>query len=111
MHSRGVVSSLFSLLACSVADGPSVADAGPSALLSAAEWQALTAPPGGVHEVWSAACKGVRIGQEYRVMPTLFCAPRPYPDSDTVDCRIGDYCETSADCTSKPGGVCQGSRM
>lgn len=110
MDAREGVWSLFLLLACTSTAAPSGADAGTVVLLSEAEWQALIAPRPGVHEVWSAACNGVRIGQEYRVRPALICEARRYPDSDTIDCRIGgNYCETSADCTAKPGGVCRGS--
>jgi hypothetical protein len=112
-HSLGLLWSLFLLLACpSTKVGPAGADAGAPAPISEVEWSALTAPRVGVHEVWSEACNGVRIGQEYRVVPTVGCYPRPStypPTTDTRDCRLDDYCETSADCTVQPGGICRGS--
>ncbi|MEO8183519.1 MAG: hypothetical protein ABI895_32195 [Deltaproteobacteria bacterium] len=109
-----VVRGLFLLLGCTSADTPagSGADAGAPAPISEAEWLAQTAPRAGVHEVWSEACNGVRIEQDYRVAPAIQCSQRRAGDSfvyDTFDCVVGDYCETSADCTDKPGGVCRGS--
>lgn len=109
-----VVRGLFLVLACTSADVPagSSAEAGAPALTSELTWLALTAPRAGVHEVWSEACNGARIEQDYRVAPAVQCSQRRVGDSfvyDTFDCVVGDYCESSADCTDKPGGVCRGS--
>lgn len=113
-HCLGLLWSLSSLLACTSAKvGPAgtETDAGARTPISEAEWSALTAPRTGVHEVWTEACNGDRIGQEYRVVPAVGCYPRRNADgvgTDTRDCRLDDYCETPADCSAQLGGVCRG---
>src|ERR1043166_8040050 len=61
------------LLACSKErlEG-NAADAG-LPLLSEEEWRAATAPRPGPHEIWTAACNGSRVGQEYVLNPSVVC--------------------------------------
>jgi hypothetical protein len=84
------------------------------AALSEAEWQRLTGPQPGVHEVYDQACEGERIAQEYRIVPSVECAWRRdeggmLAPAFILDCEVGDYCSSAADCTEQPGGVCRGN--
>jgi hypothetical protein len=95
------------LLGCST-DRPrqsAGADSGPLPP-SEADCAAVRARRSGPHEVWSAACGGARIGQEYRNQP-----PVCYPTDPLCDCVLADYCLSPADCTAKPGGICKGSTL
>jgi hypothetical protein len=79
-------------------------------LLSDEEWRAATAPRSGPHEIWTAACNGSRVGQEYLLFPSLVC-PQQYDANNVVSfnaCMLADYCQSSADCTAQPNGICRG---
>ena len=117
---------VLALFACAEADGttntPGAAGAGAdnpaggaagarAATLTDAEWQALTAPQPGVHEVYDAACEGQPISQDYRIVPGIGCAVRRDENgvyTPTRDCDIIDYCTTAADCSTQARGVCVG---
>jgi hypothetical protein len=84
------------------------ADAGVR-LLSEEEWRAATTPLSVPHEIWTAACNGSRVDQEYLWLPSSGCYPRYDADNKPLPyCVLVASCQSSADCTAQPNGVCEG---
>ena len=97
------------LLACAQEKPESnAADAG-TPLLSEEEWHAATTPRSVPHEIWTAACDGARVGQEYLWSPSVGCYPK-YDASNIAfhSCVLVASCQTSTDCTAQPNGICEG---
>jgi len=91
---------------------------GGGALLSQEEWQSLTAPISGPHEIWTydscdpphAGSDSARVEERYSVIPSVgMTAPDFDPETNAVYFAVlMDYCTTAADCTDEPDGVCEG---
>lgn len=102
-------STVLLFVACdSAQDDP----ASSAATVSQAAWLAATGPQPGEHDVWSTACGGERLTQDYRVVPGASCRVRRDASGQattTRDCSVGDYCQHSTECQAEAGGVCVGS--
>lgn len=78
---------------------------------SASEWESLSGPQPGPHEVWTHACESQLISQEFRVVPLVLCGDAPDFDLETnhsIECWIQDYCQLAEDCTEEARGRCEG---
>src|SRR6478735_7267694 len=92
---------------------------GSGGLLSEEEWQLVTAPVPGPHEIWTydtcdpahTGTNAVLVGQEYSVIPKVGTTAGSNVDPESSGVYFAvlmDYCMTAADCTDFPDGVCEG---
>jgi hypothetical protein len=92
-----------------------------SGTMTQEEWEALTAPQSGPHEIWTrdtcevphVGSNSTRVGQEYSIVPSLSQTTPPDFDLYTnpvflIDARPAS-CTTAAECTEEPNGLCMGA--
>ena len=82
--------------------------------MSEEEWQRITAPIAGPHEIdgvprWG--CPTEPAGPDSLLIPPVDCVPRSSPDApmqQIKDCDVRPHCRGHADCSALPFGRCQG---
>jgi hypothetical protein len=96
------------LLACAKEKSERNAPDAGTPLLSEEEWLAAITPRSVPHEIWTAACDGARVGQEYPWIPSFACYPKYDANNIASPCVLVASCQSSADCTAQPNGICRG---